>query len=98
MFDVASGIYGRTELKREEDIWARVVALGLLSHTGPQDMDRVIPYFRESAASENWIERECSSGIICRLIKAYPAIRTPTGLPTELVETLLKNSVATSTF
>ena len=69
---LASTIYDKMELTKDEDIWAKIVAIGLLSYCDLKDLNLTLTYFERSAASENWIERECSAGFMHRLIKAYP--------------------------
>jgi 3-methyladenine DNA glycosylase AlkC len=37
-----------------------------------QGLMKVQPYFEAAAADQNWILRECASGLVRKLIKAYP--------------------------
>ena len=56
------------------DPFVRSTALQLLSLWAVEqnDLERVIPHFESAAADENWIVRECASGLVRKVIKAFP--------------------------
>ena len=36
------------------------------------DLEKTLPIFEKAACDGDWIVRECSSGLIRKLVKAYP--------------------------
>jgi len=72
IYECASGLYNSVVPAVEDDIWARVVAVGMLAFSDARHLKCVLSFFKRSAASDNWIERECSAGFVHPLIKAYP--------------------------
>lgn len=48
------------------------VALGMLSFIGLKDYEKVLPYFENAAADDNWDVREMAQMFFKKLIKKYP--------------------------
>ena len=56
------------------DPFVKSFAVGLIALYGLEsgDLIRTLPVFEDAASDELWIVRECSSGLIRKLVKAYP--------------------------
>jgi len=59
---------------QEGDIFTRAVGLKLLVESALENGDPAPaqPYFEATAAGEDWITRECASGLVRPLIKSFP--------------------------
>jgi 3-methyladenine DNA glycosylase AlkC len=70
LFQYGNGLFENQEL----DPFVRSYALGLISIYGlnSHDLKNTLPTFEAAASDENWIVRECASGLIKKLIKAFP--------------------------
>ncbi len=70
VMDFASGILSLPDI----DPFVRSLAVQLICLYGSAstDLETIKPYIKKAAADEDWIVRECSSGIIRKLIKEYP--------------------------
>jgi len=58
----------------DADPFVRSIAVQIFSLVGLEsgDLERILPIFEIAAADENWIVRECSSGLVRKLTKAFP--------------------------
>ena len=56
------------------DPFVRSIAVQIFSLVALEsgDLKTILPVFEKAAADEDWIVRECSSGLIRKLVKAYP--------------------------
>lgn len=52
---------------------SKSVGLGMLSHHGLNDMEAVLPYFRDAATHEIWEIREFAQMYLRKITKKYPA-------------------------
>lgn len=61
-------------LETPEDPFVRSLGLQILSlvAVGIGKIDQVIPIFESAAGDEDWIVRECASGLVRKLIKSFP--------------------------
>lgn len=66
-FTIASAIY-----ESGNEYIPRCTALGILSLHGLTGYKKVLPFFKQSASSPEWDEREISQMFFRRLIKKYP--------------------------
>jgi len=61
-------------LNPEHDPFVRSIAIQIFSlysiKTG--DLGSVLPYFEKAAADQDWIARECASGLVRKLTRAFP--------------------------
>ena len=70
-FEFAADIYNLPEI----DPFVRSFAVQLIAIycLDSGDLTKTLPFFECAAGDEDWIVRECSSGLIRKLVKAYPA-------------------------
>jgi 3-methyladenine DNA glycosylase AlkC len=70
VFDFASRIFDNFE----HEPFVRSFAMQLISIYGlnTKDLAKTLPKFKGAAWDDNWIVRECSSGLFRKLTKAYP--------------------------
>ena len=69
-FEFACELFDDPEL--EPFVRSTAVQIISLTGLGNDDLSPVLPVFEKAAADENWIVRECSSGLVRKLVKAYP--------------------------
>ena len=70
VLDFASELFAHPEY----DPFVRSLAVQLVSLSGLEtsDLEPIKPFFQRAAADENWIVRECASGLVRKLTKKYP--------------------------
>ena len=66
----APGLFNQTGT----DAFVRSLGIGLIAHQALDEtgIEPAQLYFETGAADDDWIVRECSSGLVRKLIKAYP--------------------------
>lgn len=66
----STGLFGIQDI----DPFVRSTAVQLFSLIGMEsgDLKTILPVFEKSAADDDWIVRECSSGLVRKLTKKYP--------------------------
>ena len=66
------GLFGIQDI----DPFVRSTAVQLFSLIGLEsgDLKTVLPVFEKAAADDDWIVRECSSGLVRKLTKAFPKV------------------------
>jgi 3-methyladenine DNA glycosylase AlkC len=67
VFQIASYVF-----KNDDNFNIKGVALGILSFIGLKDYQKVLPYFENAAADDNWDVREMAQMFFKKLIKKYP--------------------------
>ena len=70
LFEFAAGIYKEPEV----DPFVRSFAVQLIAIYGLEigKLNKTLAIFEEAASDDHWIVRECSSGLIRKLVKAFP--------------------------
>ena len=63
---------GATLFERSEDFRVKGIALGILSFYGIDDYKKVLPFFEDSASSDDWNMREFAQMFFRKLIQKWP--------------------------
>jgi 3-methyladenine DNA glycosylase AlkC len=70
VLEIGKGLFEDTNI----DPFVRSLGVSLVSiyALNSQDLENALPIFEVAAGDESWIVRECSSGLVRKMIKAFP--------------------------